>query len=484
MFDQVKEALNQYCRLDRHRDIVVGVSGGPDSLCLLHILHRLGYRVIVCHIDHGLRAEAGDEAAFVQTFSENLSIPFFVERSDVRVIAQENRQSIEEAAREVRYQYLFRQAKDHDAQAVAVGHNADDQVETVLMHLLRGSGLSGLRGMQYVTQPTTWSDRIPLVRPLLGVWRAEIADYCESEHLNPVFDLSNLDQTIHRNRIRHELIPRLETYNPRIKQILLRTAQILAGDDQLIKRIVDRAWERSLVDQAEGVVSLDRAQLLELELGLQRRLLRHAIKILRPELKDINFSAIERALLCVRSEDENTGCDLIAGLGLTVEGSRLWVAETDANLPVSEWPQINPDRQYQLDIPGKLELIGGWQLTAEIDHSHDPTHVELKKNTDPNLAWFDADQIDLPLIMRVRTPGERFNPLGMEGHSIKVSEFMINEKVPQRARGNWPLVISGKDVIWIPGVRQSHLGRVTASTERLLRLALIPEMNGDLPSAT
>ena len=209
MLTRILQSATQNCGLRAGHVVLVGVSGGPDSLCLLDALYRLGFQSIAAYFNHRLRPEAEAEQDEVKRFATGLKIPFVGGSGDVARLASDQGKTIEEAAREMRYAFLFESARAYCVDAVAVGHNADDQVETVLMHLLRGSGLAGLRGMDYRTL-TQWDDRIPLVRPLLGLWRDEIMGYCAETGLQPLLDSSNLERAYLRNRIRLDLVPALE----------------------------------------------------------------------------------------------------------------------------------------------------------------------------------------------------------------------------------------------------------------------------------
>ncbi|MCJ7625136.1 MAG: tRNA lysidine(34) synthetase TilS, partial [Anaerolineaceae bacterium] len=209
--------IREECKLQGDQPILVGVSGGPDSLCLLDVLDRMQYSLIIAHFDHNLRSNSGKEAQIVKKISIARNLPFVHDKKDVLRFAAEENLSIEEAARITRYRFLFEQAKKFSAQAIAVGHTADDQVETVLMHLLRGTGLSGLTGMTYRSHLTKWDPEIPVVRPLIGIWKEEILSYCFERNIKPVIDESNQDVKYLRNRLRHELMPYLERYNPKIK---------------------------------------------------------------------------------------------------------------------------------------------------------------------------------------------------------------------------------------------------------------------------
>jgi tRNA(Ile)-lysidine synthase len=227
MLDKIARILQHEGKLEAQNLLLIGVSGGPDSLCLLHALHALGYHIIAAHVNHGLRPEADEEEQTIKQYAGELGVEFFSCKVDVLSYASEHSNSIEEAGRIMRYHYLFERAEKMGVCAVLVGHNADDQVETILMHLLRGSGLAGLRGMEYRSVPNPWSEHIPLIRPLLSIWREEIVKYLTEHGLKPISDQSNLDTTFFRNRLRHELFPILEKYNPRIRENLQRLGLIL-----------------------------------------------------------------------------------------------------------------------------------------------------------------------------------------------------------------------------------------------------------------
>jgi tRNA(Ile)-lysidine synthase len=239
--ERIRSLLESECGLQSEKPVLVGVSGGPDSLCLADVLESLGYSLVIAHFNHQLRPQAGDDARVVEEFAGKRGIPFVLGSEKVGEFAESHHLSLEEAARICRYRFLFSQAEAAGAQAVAVAHNADDQVETVLMHLLRGSGLSGLRGMPYRSLTTEWSSTIPLVRPLLGVWREEINEYCAVRQLQPVTDLSNQDTTFYRNRLRHELVPYLQHYNPQAKERIWKMANVLAADYEVLEAQVEAA---------------------------------------------------------------------------------------------------------------------------------------------------------------------------------------------------------------------------------------------------
>ncbi|MFH1632972.1 MAG: tRNA lysidine(34) synthetase TilS [Chloroflexota bacterium] len=464
--------LQRNCRLDVNQPVLVGVSGGADSLCLLDILNRLRYPVVVAHFNHGLRPEADADARGVRLIAENRNLPFTLGSEDVAAFAAGLSLSIEEAARITRYRFLFAQARKLNAQAVAVGHNADDQVETVLMHLLRGAGLSGLKGMSPRMLPNPWSQDIPLVRPLLSVWRDEISAYCDERGLSPIFDRSNLDTTFFRNRLRHELIPTLDDYVPGVRRRIWHTAQILAGDHAVLEQVVTGAWEACVVEQGTGHVAFAPDSLAAQPLGVQRRLMRRAIGELRPGLRDVDFDIVAWVLEFLACPTSTRQRDLALGLRLFYEGGRLYLVLWEADLPRSNWPQIPAGEVLSLAVPGEILLGGGWRLRAEVVAASDSIRAEARGNENPYQVWLDFGDQQPTLHLRTRLPGDRFQPLGMGCRSTKLSDFMINVKIPRRARAGWPLVCAWNEIAWLPGFRLAHPFRLTGNTRRAVHLRL------------
>ncbi len=481
----LEEILRFECQLDPARPVLAGVSGGPDSLCLLDVLHRAGYRLIVAHYNHKLRPEADLEADSVAERARTLGLPFLTEAGDVRGFALAERLSVEEAARNLRYRFLFSAARREGAQAVAVGHTADDQVETVLMHFLRGAGLVGLKGMEYRSILPTFDAEIPLVRPLLSLWRADTERYCQEHNLRPHFDASNTDETYFRNHLRHTLIPTLEKYNPRFKETLTRTARALQGDYAFLQAQVDAAWQEVLLERGEGWLAFDAERLRAFPRALRRNLLRQAAETLRPQRRDIGFEALDRAAAFVDSPGKRQ-VDFINGLYLFAESGEIYVAAYEADLPFAQWPQVGEQlsvSSHRLSFVGYpppggsecLDLGNGWALTVEPQDTLSSSLI-----TDPSTwlgaanwtACLDADLTGGRLTVRGRRRGDRFQPLGMTQGSVKVSDFFINVKLPRRARDRWPLVCAGDEIVWIPGYRIAHPFRVTEKTLRVLKLGL------------
>jgi tRNA(Ile)-lysidine synthase len=465
------DTLLDKCGLDPQRELVAGISGGPDSLCLLEILRTAGYRIIVAHFNHKLRPEADQESAEVASLSNSLGLPFLGGTGDVRTYAAEQHLSIEEAARLLRYRFLFEAARIHSAQAVAVGHTADDQVETVLMHFLRGAGLAGLKGMEPRLILPQFDQHIPLVRPLLSLWRSETEAFCATHNLKPHYDPSNNETIYLRNRLRHNLMPGLENYNPRFKEALLRTAQSLQGDFSLVQEALDASWHKVVLETGEKWIGFDRDQLSRTSLAMRRGLVRRAALMLRPTGREIDFSASEHAAVFMGMPGSHQ-MDFANGLFFFIEGSRLYLAAYEADLPSSQWPQIE---ESKLQVNGSCELSSGWVLSVEY------AAALIDENSLESDNWtvrLDADLMEAAeLVIRPPHPGDRFQPLGMVTGSQKLSDFFINNKLPQRARAGWPLVCSGEQIAWIPGFLIAHPFRITGSTRRLIQLSINKPLN-------
>jgi tRNA(Ile)-lysidine synthase len=472
-----KTTLLDHCQLDLSKRVLVGVSGGPDSVCLLHLLLKLGVPLVVAHFDHRLRADSGKDALFVRDLAQSWDVPFCLGSEDVQTGAEQQALSLEEAARIYRYRFLFEQAQQWNTEAVAVAHTADDQVETVLMHLLRGSGTTGLRGMAYRSLPSAWSEQIPLIRPLLGIWRDQVMDYLMQNHLLANLDPSNKDNRFYRNYLRNELIPALESRHPLLRERIWHTADIIREDYQVLEKSFLDKWNEVLLSKGEGYLVLDYELFSSLAIGIQRGLVRKGINLLRPGLRDIDFLTVQAVLEFVHTPTRTGHRDLAAGLYCFLENGSLWLASWEAVLPSESgrgecWAQIEAGVEYHLSVPGTIQLSNDWALSAELRNDANNFYANALSNSDPYTAWLDLQSLQDPLLIRRRKAGDRFQPLGMGGSSLKLSDFMVNVKLPARARHAWPLVLSAESIAWVPGFRLAHPFRITPSTETALKLVL------------
>lgn len=483
---RVQAYIQQHALLPQGATVVAGVSGGADSLCLLHLLRALSLEFGIClhvaHLNHGLRgAEADADAQAVAALAAGWGLPCTVGRADVAALAAVPGVSLEEAARHARYRFLAEVAAGIGATIIAVGHNADDQAETVLMHFLRGSGVAGLRGMLPCTpladyrlgedELTAALSRVSpasplLVRPLLAVPRAEIEAYCAAHSLVPRFDRSNEDTTFFRNRLRHELLPLLTTYNPNIRAILTHTAEALAGDYEVLRQQLTAAWAAISLPASPTEVRFDLTRWRALPLGLQRATVREAVARLRRSLRDIGWEHVETAVQLARRGATGQTATLPAGLALEVSYGELRVAEAGA-----AWSVDAPQVAGPLALPaeGAVDLGGGWRVTVARG-TRALLPPDYASNPDPWAAWLDADVVGPAPYLRPRVPGDRFCPQGMAGHRVRVNEFMINAKTPRAARAGWPLVIGQHGIAWLPGLRLDAAAAVGPETRTVWRV--------------
>jgi tRNA(Ile)-lysidine synthase len=479
--------------------VVVGVSGGPDSLCLLHVMRRLSselpLNLHVAHLNHQMRGEDAEaDAAFVASLATEWSLPVTIESTNVPALARAEKLALEEAARRARYAFLARVAGQASARTIAVAHNADDQTETVLMHWLRGSGLAGLRGMLPSTPmgvlslevgdcesaaespipstefPDSNFQALTLVRPLLAIPRADIEAYCARHSLQARFDRSNLDTTYFRNRLRHELIPFLETYNVNIREVLRRSASVIAADYEELRKQVEETWDQVVRTESDRAVIIDLAAWRALPLALRRSTIREATHRLRRALRNIDFVHIENAIAILARGETGAQATLPRGLVLTIGYDTISVADQDyRELP--DLPLLLTGHAEPLAVPGRTQLSETtWVLEAEVT----PRFMVLDEDVTTALGWdayLDAAVVGLSPSLRPRRPGDRFCPLGMGGRYKRLNEFMINEKIPAPWRDHIPLLVNEHgQIAWVCGWRPDDRARVTQETQKVIRL--------------
>jgi len=257
-----------------------------------------------------------------------------------------------------------------------------------------------------------------------------------------------------------------------VQQRLWQMTNVLAEDEVALERIEQTAWEGCLLEQGAGYVAIDATRLREQTKGLQRRLVRRAIGWLRPGLRDIDYRTIEHTLSFLKEAPRSGQADLAAGLRLELEAERLWLATWETDLPRTGWPQIEPGMQLTFNEAGEITLPDGWQLQAESLSASREVFERVRSNSDPYQAWLDQSGLILPLQVRARLPGERFRPLGMNGHSMKLSDFMVNTGLPRRGRASWPLVVSGEQIVWVSGFRTSEDFSIKESTQQIVHLSM------------
>lgn len=431
--------------------VVVGVSGGADSVCLLDVLAHWqpALKVHVAHVHHGLRPQASAEADQVRALAGRYGLPFHLRQVHLAAHAP----GLEERARQARYAALAEVAHAVGARTVAVAHTQNDQAETVLLHLLRGSGLAGLAGMALHAPFPTGDTALRLVRPLLAVSRAAVEAYCAAAGLPFVVDASNADPTFARNRVRHHLLPELATYNPQSAEHLARLADLARAEHTLAAR-----WVTHLVAQhVQGEpphLHIARHLWPTLDMAEQCALLRAAIHQLRPQTDTVTFEPVVQAARFARHAQPGQTCGLLAGLVLEVTYDALVIRPAQLG-PYANHPQVADN--------GSLAI--GWRLDVG------PADVQPP---DRWCAHVDAASLAAPLNVRAPRRGERVWVVGLPGPA-KLSDLFNNHKIPQPARARWPLVVCGEAVVWIPGVRVAAPFAVSPHTAHRLAVRLMKE---------
>ena len=459
---RVLQFIREHRLVSSQHELLVAVSGGPDSVCLLHILatlqEELGIRLHVAHLNHQLRGvDAEADAEYVADLARQLGIPATIEKRDVKAYQAQQRISLEEAAREVRYTFLAQVAKSIGTNQVAVGHTSDDHIETILMHLIRGTGTRGLRGLQPSSRWQSSGNSLTIIRPLLPLSRQETADYCRHHQLMPRTDASNLSLSPLRNRIRHQLLPLLRSYNPRVAEALLRTARIAGDDLAFLDSESARLWGE-LVQRQENTIVLDKGRFLELPSALQRYLLRMSIEKLLGNLKDIETRHIEE-IMDALTKPAGKRLSLPGGLNFFIDYDKYLIGPDAAAL--SPFPVLGG--KFPLKLPGETHLPG-WRVVATII-----SQEQMAEKDEDFTAYLDFDKTGDRLVVRSRQPGDRFQPLGMS-QPKKLGEFMIDSKIPSAWRQRIPIVCSPEHILWVVGWRIDDRVKVTKGTKQVLCL--------------
>ncbi|MGE5550007.1 MAG: tRNA lysidine(34) synthetase TilS [Bacteroidota bacterium] len=439
--------------------IGVAVSGGVDSVCLLHVLKSLSLlhlELVVCHLDHGLRPESKEEAEFVRRLAARWQLPFCEARLPVRAYAGSHHLSLEMAARELRYAELNRMADERHLDRVALGHQRDDQVETILLRIMRGTGLEGLAGIR------ASRDGGRFVRPLLEISRGEILAYAEANGLTWVEDTSNHAMDIPRNRVRRGLLPALKAdYNPGIEQALLSLGSIARETVAYLEGQLEAAWSGLSVEVSSGGVLFSARGVNEMPAPLARMALRRLLAYAGGDPGRLSRQATARLWRFTRGEGGSRLC-VPGGLILARRGELFYLGR------LSKAPAL---KEQDLPIPGTARIKPGLVLGAQWWTGNLPRWSDVDKNE----VFLDGEVPAWPLRVRSRRPGDRFYPLGLGG-AKKIKEVMIEAGVPRESRDAVPLVVDARErVVWLAGLRLDDRFRVTGKTKRVLHLSLHEE---------
>jgi len=450
------ETIKEYKMFKPGDQVLVAVSGGADSTALLNLLHQhreeLGISLHVAHLNHMLRrGEAELDVKFVENLAQRLGIPVSVEAIDISVLAKQEKMGIEETARQARYEFFERAADKIGATKIAVGHTADDNIETFLMRLLRGSGLKGLCGIP--------PKRGKIVRPLIKIWRREIEDYVGALKLVPRRDHTNYESRYLRNSVRLKLIPQLKIYNLNIKEIILQTVLLLTEDSLYLENKISEVLSEVIISSNTEEIKIDISKLQSLELSLPGHILRMAVEKIKGDLTQLSFTHVHDILGKLEATEK---WELHLPGGIFVIGNRGELVICKEKPKIRE---VKPFR-YSLPVPGEIEIPETGRVVRG------SFVEEIEKGNNPDVAFVDYDVLGKEIIIRNKLPGDRFSPLGVKG-TKKLQDFFVDEKVPVEERDLIPIVESGGKIIWVAGFRIDEQAKITEKTRKILKLELV-----------
>ncbi len=461
MLEKVKDYIEKHRMLSKGDKVVAGLSGGADSVALLHILKELkgvfGIEIVAAHVNHGLRGEEADEdEEFARALCEKWGIGFYHKKADVRGLAAAWRKSEEETGRIVRYEFFKEVLSQTGAARIATAHHKNDQAETILHNIIRGTGLEGLSGIKPVRDGC-------FIRPLLCVSRREIEDYLKAEGLTYRTDATNAQLDYTRNRIRNLLIPALEEYNPSVVDSIARLGSLALEENEFMTGYSEGLFEKcSVADGQQVDIKLD--GFLSCHRAVQRRLVRLAMQEIKSDLDGISYVHIEDIIDMAAAS--RTGSRLMLPAGIHVIKGYGYLRFTCKPLE-----QKHEYFEVPLPVPGRVELDGlGVTVTAEVVDSRErPVYSG-------DCIYIDAGKVRGSLRLRQRRDGDRFKPLGMNG-TKKLKDFFIDRKIPVERRDSIPLLADEDNIIWVVGLQMNEDYKLTAATEKIIRFRTNAEVS-------
>ena len=458
LLDRVRRTIDSYHLLGESDRLIVGVSGGVDSMVLLHLLNALrqefSLSLIVAHVNHGLRPKESEaEAELVQKECERLQLTFECGIFNVKEFQKVGGFSLQEAARRVRFHFFEQMLKKYGAQKIALGHHADDQVETVLLRLMRGGGLQGLKGILPIREGK-------VIRPLLEVWRHEIETFAIKNSIPFLIDSSNLKEAYLRNRLRLHLIPLLEKeYQPKFKEILLRTSAILREENDYLDKEGEKVY-RNMVEVEGEALTFQYTAYRSLHPAIQWRVIQKILRSLySEEREDLEVPQIFRKL---EKPPPSFLLELPFGVCMEKRYDTVLVGKKKVEAP--------PPFEVELNSLGRtfVEEIGREVVIEEMSVNN---RYHIPK-TSPDTALLDYQALQFPLKIRNFRPGDRLQPLGVKG-TQKLKEFFIDHKIPRFDRPKIPLLVSGERIAWVVGYRIDERFKVSEKTQKVLKVMVM-----------
>lgn len=455
MEERVINNILKYKLIKEKENIVVGVSGGPDSMALLYLLmeakKQIDFNIIVAHINHGVRGkDALEDELFVEKKAKELGLTYKSKTVDMIGYGQEKGISSEEAGRELRYGFFREILSTLGGGKIAVAHNMNDQAETLLMRILRGTGIDGLRGMDFIVGD--------IIRPILNISREDIETYIEEKHIDTVLDKTNLMPIYTRNKIRLELIPYIEeNFNPNIITTLWRLSQTSSLDSNFLSKYTEEKYDYLLKSEYRDCIILDGHKFNMEDISIRHRIIRKSLEKIIGDLQGFGeqhiSSIIELFQSCETGKEVHLPYNIIGKVDY--EDFKIYKSH------------LNPDKDFEYDLNlgyNEFDNIG-----YDIDVKIIPIESIDFKNKQNNIRYFDYDKIQGKLYIRNRRNGDRFIPFGMQG-SKKLKDYFIDEKISRDLRNKIPLIVDEENILWVIGYRTSDLYKITKVTKRVLAI--------------
>ena len=450
IIQKIKTTIKEKNLIEYGDRVIVGASGGPDSQFLIYALNELkeefGFKLILAHLNHLHRQEASLDENIVKQTSINLKADFRLRQESMDDYAKKNKLSPEDAGRRLRYDFFYDIAKDYKNYKIALAHTKDDQAETLLLHMIRGAGIDGLAGMDF--------KKGSLIRPILDIRKKDLLKYLDEENISYATDYTNFEDDYTRNKVRLNIIPQLLKINPNIIDVLYNLSENSKDEQAITNEYISKLADKAIINRKENSILIDKKTIENLDDPIKRKLIRHLIKLLKNNLKDISRENTNEFISLTKLEN---GKKIIIG-DLIFENSykTYELYKSDFRKKDDKKEEVNLSLCQTIDFNGTKIAISEVTKGKKLERSS-------------NIAYFDKEKLSFPLTVRTRTNGDRFKPLGMK-NTKKIKDFFIDKKIDKKYRDKIPLILSKNDIIWVVGLRMSEDYKINSHTSEIVKI--------------
>lgn len=453
IINKVSETIRSNKLIEKGGTIIVGASGGPDSQFLIYALMELkremDFTIILAHLNHLHRKEADFDESLVEETAKKFALDFRKKAASMDEYAKKYGLSSEDAGRRLRYEFFRQIQKEYPKSKIAVAHNLDDQAETVLMRIIRGTGVEGLRAMDYRNGD--------IIRPILDIKKAKILEYLDRNNIPYAIDKTNFTADYTRNKLRLEIIPEIEMINPNFKESLVKLSEIATDEISISDSYIKNIYEDIIIQRKSDSISFDKVGFENKNKAIQARLIRRAIGEIKKEVRDISKDNIDNFLSLT---DLANGKSIIKDDLLFLKSYKFYRLGL-----IKEDSQAIED-EISIDIGDEISFGDKRVKISSVS--------DFQKKHGKNIEYFDRDKLTFPLSVRFRKNGDKFRPIGL-GHSKKLKDFFIDMKVDKEKREKIPLILSENDIIWVTSFRSSEDYKVDPSTKNIIKIEVYDE---------